>query len=290
MTDEVRVHRATPPFPGLDAEGAARRLITYGPNRLSRPSRWARVKAVLEPLTDPMAVMLGVAAAAYMLLGETTDGIILLVALVPVLGIDVVLERRSHKALEQLARAVAPQARVVRGGVELDVPSEHLVPGDVVILREGHVVHGDGVVKLAANVSMDESALTGESEPQGKSPVAPGIEVAATLFFAGSTVLSGHGFGEVTATGTSTRFGAIAKLLTAVADEPTPLQKQTLRLVRVVGFMALGVAGVVFAVALARGGAWKQALLSAVSLAMAAVPEEFPLVFTLFLTLGAFRL
>ncbi|MHB8878990.1 MAG: cation-translocating P-type ATPase [Myxococcaceae bacterium] len=280
------------PFEGLSPGEAARRLREHGPNRLVEVERWALLKELLHTVADPMALMLAAAAAIYLALGERRDGIILLVALVPVLGIDVLLETRSRKALKKLSAAVAPRARVVRGGRELEVPTEDLVPGDLLVLFEGDVLHADGVVREGNNLALDESPLTGESEPQQKTPLqgeAPEPPPGAR-FYAGSLVLAGSGHGEVTRTGAATEFGKIAGLMASSRPQATPLQKRTSHLVRRLFVVASGVAVAVFAQALWRGEGVLAALLAAVSLAIAAMPEEFPLVYTLFLSLGAWRL
>ncbi len=278
---------------GLDPAEARRRLLALGPNRLVEPRRWAWLLEALRIVADPMAVMLAVAAAVYLALGERRDGIILLVTLVPVLGVDVVLEARSRSALKRLAEAVRPLARVVRAGATLEIPSQEIVPGDLLVLAEGDVLHADGLVRQAQNLSLDEAPLTGESEPRPKRPAdGPGGREAPEecRFWAGSRVLAGHGLGEVTETGSRTRFGHIARLTSQATPAPTPLQRRTGRMVRRLGLAAVAVALAVFALDYHRHGDPLQALLVAVSLAIAAIPEEFPLVFTLFLTLGAWRL
>ena len=191
---------------GLSSSEASRRLDEAGPNRWVKLDRLARVREIISLLLDPMAVMLVVAAIVYFLLGETRDAIVLALALIPVLGVDVVLEARSRAALDKLARAAAPFAGVVRDAHVISVPHEEVVPGDLLVLREGHVIAADGVVRWAANLAIDESSLTGESEPQSKRdwPSDPDEAPPEVRFFAGSQVLSGHGFGLVTTTGQAT--------------------------------------------------------------------------------------
>ncbi len=118
-----------------------------------------------------MAIMLAVAAIVYLALGDSRDGIVLLIALVPVIGVDVLLEARSRRAIEKLATAVAPHALVIRDGREIEIPTAHIVPGDILAIREGDVLHADGIVRFAANLALDESQLSGESEPQAKEPM-----------------------------------------------------------------------------------------------------------------------
>ena len=276
----------------LSSLEARRRLKAVGPNRWVKRDRLAGLREIVRLLLDPMAVMLFVAAAVYYLLGETRDAVVLALALIPVLGIDVVLEARSRSALDKLARKAAPFAEVVRDARIISVPLEEVAPGDLLVLREGHVIAADGIVQWAANLTVDESSLTGESEPQSKHPWEPGTPEAPpdARFFAGSLAVSGHGFGNVTDTGPATQYGGIAALVAETAASPSPLQQHAAVLVRRLGIVALIVAAGVFALSLTRGQPWTSALLGAVSLAMAAIPEEFPMVLTLFLSVGAWRL
>ena len=280
-----------PGLQGLSTAEATRRLAEHGPNRLVREERLAWLKRLFALVADPMALMLGGASLLYFLLGETADATILAIALVPVLGVDVFLEARSQAALNRLAQAVQPLANVVRDGIAMTVPTTSLVPGDLLAMQEGSVVHADGVVRQAANVSIDESSLTGESEPQSKRPALPdGAATPEQQVFAGSLVLAGQGFVEITATGSRTRFGNIATLVAAADATQTPLQKRTGRLVRWLSLVAVATAVAVFGIGLVHGDPWQRALLSGISLAMAAIPEEYPLVLTLFLSVGAWRL
>ena len=210
------------------------------------------------------------------LLGETRDAVVLALALIPVLGVDVALEARSRSALEKLARAAAPFAEVVREQEIRSVPFEEVVPGDLLVLREGQALAADGVVRWAANLSIDESSLTGESAPQVKRdwPSDPVEAPGDASFFAGSKVLSGHGFGLVTLTGTSTQYGGIAALVAQTPEPASPLQHLARSLVGNLGMVAVISAVGLFALSLQRGQPWTVALLGAVSLVMAAAPES----------------
>ncbi|HKT80111.1 MAG TPA: cation-translocating P-type ATPase [Vicinamibacterales bacterium] len=276
---------------GLTAAEAERRLRQDGPNRWVPEVRFARLRALVELALDPMAIMLVVAASLYYAVGETRDAIVLAIAIIPVLGVDVLLEARSHSALEKLARAAAPKAQVVRDGQLTTVPFEEVVPQDAIAFGEGDVVAADAHIIWAANLGVDESSLTGESEPQLKKIwTGDGRAPDEATVFAGSIVRSGHGFGRVAATGTATKYGGIAALVATTPAASSPLQAQTTWLVRRLGAIALFVAGGIFALSLSRGASWTSALVGAVSVAMAAMPEEFPLVLTLFLSVGAWRL
>ena len=296
VADRLTVHgddiEIPPGLEGLSSVDARRRLAQFGPNRWVKRDRLARIRDLIGVFLDPMAVMLVAAAAIYYALGETRDAVVLAIALIPVLGVDVLLEARSRAALDKLARAAAPFANVVRDAHVLSVPVEDVVPGDVLMLHEGQVIAADGVVHWAANVAVDESSLTGESEPQSKRAWTSETREAPpdARFFAGSLVLTGHGFGRVTMTGVETQYGGIAALVTQTAPSPSPLQQHAAVLVRRLGFVASAVAVALFVLSLERGEPWTRALLGAVSLAMAAIPEEFPVVLTLFLSVGAWRL
>ncbi|HSC98069.1 MAG TPA: HAD-IC family P-type ATPase, partial [Casimicrobiaceae bacterium] len=281
-----------PGLDGLSAAEAEKRLRHFGPNRWVKRDPFAPLRETLRLLLDPMAVMLLIAAAIYLLLGETTDATVLALALIPVLGIDVLLEARSRAALDKLARAIAPFADVVREHQIRSVPFAEVVPGDVLVLREGHALAADGVVRWAANLAADESSLTGEAVPQSKREWLsdPLDAPAEARFFAGSQIVSGHGFGLATTTGTGTQYGGIAALVSQTPEAASPLQRQVAALVRRLGVTAVIVAIGLFVLSLQRGEPWTRALLGAVSLAMAAVPEEFPIVLTMFLSVGAWRL
>jgi len=157
----------------LSALEARRRLSEVGPNRWVKRDRLAGLREIVRLLLDPMAVMLVIAASVYFLLGERRDAVVLALALIPVLGIDVVLEARSRSALDKLARGAAPFADVVRDARIISVPLEEVVPGDLLVLREGRVIAADGIIQWVANLTVDESSLTGESEPQSKHPREP---------------------------------------------------------------------------------------------------------------------
>lgn len=276
---------------GLESTEAKRRLEVYGPNRLNGGKRAARLREILRTLADPMAVMLFLASGLYFVMGDRQNGFVLLAAVLPVLLVDVVLEFRSHQALKNISQAFAPKARVLRDGAEVDIPTEELVPGDLLVLQEGDKTHADGVLRQSSNFSVDESALTGESEPVAKQHCSISTKPSEeSLFFAGSTVLSGQAYGEILATGPKTRFGQIAELVREEGGESTPLQKKTGLIVKRMALIAIVVILLVFLFTLLRGSSIPSSFLSSISLGISIVPEEFPLVLTIFLSLGAWRL
>jgi Ca2+-transporting ATPase len=258
---------------------------------LVRTDRTAALRELLLTVADPMALMLALASACYLWLGDARDALVLAVALVPILSIDIVMEARSRQALKKLAGTVASKARVIRDAKQNELTSAEIVPGDLLVIREGDVVHADGIVRFAANLTVDESQLTGESEPQEKTPLNGEAKTnEQSRFYAGSLVIAGHGFGEVTATGEATRFGNIARLVAEADTTRTPLQRETSKMARYLAGAAIALAICIFLVRIARHAPPSRAFLYAVSLAMSAVSEEFVLVFSLFLSLGAWRL
>lgn len=273
---------------GLSIDEAQQRLRDVGPNQLVPETRRAPWLAwLIRPFADPMVLLLLGAGVVYLYLRDTLDAATVLVALVPIALVSVVLEARAEQALDRLRHLTAPTATVWRDGRRQVVPVEQLVPGDLVSLREGDVIPADGVLALGSELTLDESALTGESAPVVKTAQSERDE---RDLCAGTSVRSGRGWMRVTETGPRTRFGQVGTLVASIEQTETPLQRLIARLV---GQLAIGAALVCAAVAgieLIAGHGIVAAITAAVSLAIAAVPEEFPMVYTLYLSLGAWRL
>jgi Ca2+-transporting ATPase len=271
--------------PGLSAAEAAARLTRDGPNVVVPEATSSRIRRWVGPLADPMVVLLMIAAPIYLLIGEITDAVVAVVALGPIAAVGWVLESRAERTLEQLRRLTALTATVTRDGVEQVVPADEVVVGDLIRVHEGDVVPADALIVESSQVMVDESSLTGESLPVEKQ-----IGSSDSELWAGTTVLTGSARAEVTATGSATRYGDIGRLVARARAPRTPLQVGLFRLVR-----ALSVVAAVFCVAvvisvLAHGDGWGEALIAGVSLAIAAIPEEFSMVYTLYLAVGAWRL
>jgi Ca2+-transporting ATPase len=278
--DDPRADRSA----GLSTEEARRRLEREGPNEIVPPARrtWRALSWIVKAVTDPMALLLLIAAPTYWLLGHDVDAIVTAVALVPITAVSVALEIRAERTLEALARLTAPQASVVRDGVDRTVQARDVVRGDRVLVREGDVVPADGSLVDGTQLMLDESALTGESEPVEKVP--------GHALFAGTTVLSGRGGLVVGATGSRTRYGQIVGLVAGAEESRTPLQRVTARLVKWLSVVVLGLCAILVGAQVVAGHPLGEAVIAGVSLAIAAIPEEFPMVFSLFLALGAWRL
>ena len=289
-----------PELAGLDEQVAAERLTAEGANELPSSKPRAVFSIVLEVARQPMFVLLVAAGTLYLMMGKLGDALVLLGFVFVVMGITVVQERRTERALEALRDLSSPRALVVRSGQRRRIPGREVVRGDILVLNEGDRVAADAILRRSTNLNLDESLLTGESVPVRKSPsdsaMAPGNNRGeeSPLVFAGTLVTSGQGFAEVTCTGVKTELGRIGRALQKIQPEPTPLQQETGRIVRVLAVAGLmACAAVAIGYGLSRGGSWqvwKEGLLAGIAMAMALLPEEFPVILTVFLALGAWRI
>ncbi|MDF3822913.1 cation-transporting P-type ATPase [Leptospira sp. 96542] len=244
---------------------------------------------------DPMLWFLAVTALLFAFLGQTTESWTLLLAMVPLLGMDAYLHRRTMASSASLASRLASSARVMREGRWQDIASRHLVPGDLVEVKPGEYFPADGVLIDGGDLQADESTLTGESLPVIKRALLrccplPTKALDENWGTAGTRLLTGTARLRVVFTGGDTRYGEIVRTATEGHQGSTPLQKAIGELVVMLLAAALVVCAVLAVVRLWQGHGWIDALLSAVTLAVAAVPEEFPVVYTFFLGVGVFRL
>jgi Ca2+-transporting ATPase len=254
---------------------------------------------VWEVARQPMLLLLLGAGAVNFLLSEPLDGALLMLSIVVVIGISVFQERRTEHALVALRDLSSPRALVIRDGRQLRIPGREVVRGDVVLLAEGDRVPADAVLVDCVNFTVDESALTGESVPARKTQGPAGAETEAMgppggdgtpWVFSGTLVVKGHGVGVVMRTGAATELGRIGTALRTIEPERTRLQREVDRLVRVVATAGLGAGAFIVVVYGATRGDWLEGLLAGIAAAMAMLPEEFPVVLTLFLALGAWRM
>lgn len=267
---------------GLTSQQAAKRLQQYGKNQLFQVDQFYHLKQVIKVLSDPMGLMMLILACIYFFIGNHDDAVMMLIAFIPVTLIDVVLELRSEKALNALKNKIQNKISVYRDGVLVELDSAEIVPGDVFIFSEGQSFCADGLILESQNTFVNEASLTGESEPIEK--------IKGNTFFAGTQIISGSGLAEVVKTGASSQFGRISQLLHETKEELSPLQKKVNQLVRTIFIIASVIVVLMFLVELSRGIGFIDSLIRALTLAMAAIPEEFPLVFTLYLAMGAYRL
>ncbi len=282
---------------GLSEAEAARHLAAHGPNELPSAKRRDVLRIALEVVREPMLLLLVAGGTIYLAIGDLYEALILLVSVFVVMGITIHQERKTERALEALRDLSSPRALVVRAGEQKRIAGREVVPGDLVLLHEGDRVPADGVLVECNEFSADESLLTGESLPVSKRTAAaeeremanPGGD-AQPYVFSGALVVQGYGKARILATGAQTRIGRIGKALETLEVQDTPLQIQTARIVRI--FAAIGLL-LCLAVVVLYGtlrGDWLAGLLAGITLAMALLPEEFPVVLTVFLALGAWRI
>ena len=271
-------------MPGLTAAEAAARLLRDGPNALPEPGRKRRWAILVDVLREPMLLLLIAAASIYLVLGDPQEAGLLLASVTLVIGLTVYQEYKSERALQALRDLSSPRAHVLRDDVAVVVAARELVVGDVILVTEGDRVPADAAVLEGADLHVDESLLTGESVPVAREPGGDALLHASTL------VVRGRGSAEVVATGPQTAVGRIGASLATLQVERTPLQHEMRRTVAV--FAALSLATCVLMVVLygLLRGDWLEAVLAGITLAMANIPEEFPVVLTVFLALGAWRM
>ena len=272
--------------PGLSTVEAHRRLVDVGPNEIPPPTRVSPLSGTLAQLRDPMIMVLLAACALTLLTGDFADAAVIGLVVVANTAVGVAQEIRADHAIAALAQLSTPKVRVRRDGVEQALPASTLVPDDVVLLAEGDVVPADCLVLDSSALLVDESALTGESVAVAKSR---DLDGGAGRLSAGTVVVKGRAEACVVATGPDSALGRIAALLASRA-ETTPLQRRLAALGRVLALVAVACSAAVFLLGLVRGLALEPLVITAVSLAVAAVPESLPAVVTMSLALGARRM
>lgn len=284
---------------GLSEERAAELLAQFGPNALPAPRGRDVWRILLETGREPMFALLLAAAILYLALGDLGEGLFLVAGALVAVGLVVVQELRSERALSALRDFAQPHARVIRSGVQRRIPAHELAPGDVILIGEGERVPADALLLSPEVLSADESALTGESAPVAKrcathadsftQDIEPGADESPFLF-SGSLIVRGQGLAQVARTGARSALGRIGVSLAEIKQEPTPLQKTAGRLVGLLGLVALGFC------ALVAGAYWLLrddligGVLAGITIAIALIPEEFPMVLAVFMALGAWRL
>ncbi|MEG0238112.1 MAG: cation-translocating P-type ATPase [Clostridium sp.] len=286
---------------GLTNDEAKAIQEKVGKNQLIPEKKESFFMKIIEVIKEPMFLLLMVAAIIYFVLGEPKDGLIMLVFVVGVISIEVIQEWKTDKTLKALKNLSAPHIEVIRDFEKLVINSEDLVPGDLMIVTEGVKIPADGEVIDSSDLCIDESSLTGEAEGVWKYNSNVEYDSSNDYFrrdycYAGTLAIQGSGVILVKKIGSSTEYGKIGKDISETVESSTPLQRQTGKLVKV----CAGIAGVFFALVssitylnldtLILKDRIIQSILSGVTLAMAMIPEEFPVVLTVFLSMGAWRL
>jgi Ca2+-transporting ATPase len=280
------------PARGLSSDEAAVRLRQYGANVLAEGRRRGPLRLLASQFADFMILVLIAAAVISGIIGDLTDTLVIIaiVALNAIIGF--VQEYRAERAIAALRQMAAPSARVLRNGRSEHMDAGELVPGDIVLLDAGNLVPADLRLLESAQLRTQEAALTGESEPVHKSVAPlrePGLPLGdrTNMAFKGTLVVHGRGRGVVVATGMATELGHIAQLLHQTEDTRTPLQRRLTRFGRILAVVVLLISATLFATGLLRGEPPVLMLLTAISLAVAAIPEALPAVVTVALALGA---
>ena len=269
------------PARGLTAAEASARLQKHGPNELAEKKRKSKLAMFLSQLNDPMIYILFAAAAISIFLREVSDAVIILLVVLLNAVIGMTQEAKAEQALEALKKLSSPNALVRRDGRLSEVPAAALVPGDIVLLEAGRVVPADLRLLQSVNLKVEESALTGESVPAEKDAAfvaegEPGIGDRVNMAFSSTSVAYGRGEGVVTATGMDTEIGRIAAMLAGQKQELTPLQKRLADLGKILGVVAVVVCLAMFGIAVLQRRDIPEMLLTAISLAVAAIPEGLP--------------
>lgn len=280
----------------LSDSEVAQRLERYGFNELPAQKPKSFISLLFTVVREPMIFLLLAAGLVYLLLGEPQDSTVLFVSIVVVIGITFYQERKTENALQALKDLSSPRALVIRNGNQIRIPGREVVKGDIIILQEGDRVPADAVVLSALNLMIDESLLTGESLPVRKNvrdglegDSAPGGEHSYKVY-SGTLISQGSGIAEVTETGVETEMGKIGKTLQSIEDVDSLLKKEIGKIVKI--FAVLGIVSCVALIGIhySMNGDLLNAFLAGLTLSMSMLPEEFPVVLLIFLTLGAWRI
>lgn len=292
MNVEVQGHKMT----CLTDEQAKEKLLKNGYNEVLEVKSHNFLKMVLGILKEPMFLLLVICGTLYMFLGDIQEGIMLLGFVFFIMGIEFYQERKTEKALDALKELSSPQARVIRNGVEIKIPGREVVMDDLVVLTEGERVPADGVLIHSINIQADESLLTGESvqvrkiESEGnEGTMLPGGD-DTPFVFSGSMIVQGNGIARVTSIGAETEIGKIGKALNTVEQGQTKLKIELNSLVKKLALGGALLCVVVVVVFFLTRGDLLNGFLAGLTLAMAILPEEFPVILTIFMALGAWRI
>jgi len=286
---------STDPATGLSAAEVARRLAEHGPNELTEKARATLLQKLLAQFKDFLVIVLVVASVVSAFVGEWIDALVIIAIVLVNATLGVVQEGKAEKALEALKKMAAPGARVLRDGQVGHVPAASLVPGDIVLVEAGDIVPADLRLFESSSLKAEEASLTGESVPVDKTFTATfdgevPLGDRSNLLYMSTIVTYGRGRGVVVGTSGTTEIGRIADRLQSMEEEETPLQKSLNQLGKWLGILCLGVCAIVFFVGLLEKGEPLPLFLTAVSLAVAAIPEGLPAVVTIVLALGMKRM
>ncbi len=276
---------------GLSSSEAGKRLQAEGANELPTADKRSTWHILLELLKEPMIFLIVAAGVIFFLLAEVVDGIILMTTISIAIVITVFQQRKTEGALSALRDLSSPRALVVRDGERVRISGRNVVRGDYVLVSEGDRIPADAILCEGSSITVDESILTGESIPVRKEPERPqAMGDLSPNLFSGTLVVAGHGAAIVTATGVNTELGHIGTALKTIGIQRTQLQTEIDKLVRIFAVVGLSVAvGVIVAYGLTRDS-WLEGSLAGIATAMSLLPAEFPVVLTIFVALGSWRM
>ncbi|MEO0072538.1 MAG: cation-translocating P-type ATPase [candidate division WOR-3 bacterium] len=267
---------------GLSAEEVARRLKKFGYNELPGAQGKKLLSIIKGVIAEPMFILLLVLSAIYFTLGDIHESLALLCFIIVIITITIVQKHKTEKTLESLKKLSSPRALVMRNGQIERISAREIVPDDIVFLNAGDRVPADAQLIFANNLAIDESLLTGESFPVEKK--------VSTLVYAGTLVVYGSGVARVLATGPKTEMGKIGKSLSTIKPEPTYVEQEFKRLIRIFALVSLLVCSLFILIYYLKAQSWLEGIIAGITLAMAIIPEELPVVLTVFLAVGAFRI
>jgi len=284
------------PSAGLSSQEVQARLAKYGPNKLKGKPKKSLLALFLAQLKDMLIYVLMAAALITLFIGEYVDAVIIILVILLNAAIGLFQEHKAEKAIEALQKMATPKTLVRRDGQVKEINSEELVPGDIVLIDAGRYIPADLRLIESANLQIEESALTGESVPseknaqaQLKDPNTP-LGDQNNMAFMSTLATYGRGEGVVVATAMETEIGKIAKILDEEIDEMTPLQKRMEELGKVLGYLAIGICLLIFVIAYFQKRDLYEMFMTAISLAVAAIPEGLPAIVAIVLALGVTRM
>jgi Ca2+-transporting ATPase len=281
---------------GLTEQEARERLAVDGYNELPGTKKRTFWHILLEVVREPMFLMLIACGLLYLFLGDQEEALMLMGFVLVIIGITFYQEQKTERALDALRDLSSPRALVIRDGRQQRIAGREVVRDDIVLIAEGDRVPADSVLLTGSNINVDESLLTGESVPVRKKSWDGRLEMGRPggddqpFVYSGTLVVKGQGVTQVRSTGMRTEIGKIGKALQILQPEDTNLQQQTGKIVRTFAIIGLVMCAIVIIVFGLTRSDWLQGFLAGITLAMATLPEEFPVVLTIFLALGAWRI
>jgi Ca2+-transporting ATPase len=281
---------------GLSSKEAERKLQKEGYNELPSSKKRSIFWIIFEVIHEPMFILLVASGLIYFFLGDVSEGMMLMSFVIVIIAITVYQELKTERALEALRNLSSPRALVIRDGEQKRIPGREVVTGDMLILSEGDRVPADGILLSSNNVSVDESLLTGESATVRKISWTGGTQLERPggddqpFVYSGTLVVLGQGLAEIRSTGTKTEMGKIGAVLQTLERGETRLKGEIARIVRTIALFGIGLCAIIVVVYGFTRFNWVEGFLAGITLAMAILPEEFPVVLTIFLALGAWRI